>query len=198
MRRGSRSGGQALVEFALIAPVFFILFIALADMGRGLLAYTELAMGSRAAARQAVLQYNAGSNGGPNCAAPCQAPGVIPIIKQEAGFGFPVVDASTGPANVNVSDDSDWNGANNAPPLDLTLSNAAAVNTIYVYTYEFDQTAYPTRTVRWPPSTGAARVSGHQMVVVDLKMSWTSVTLSLIGIGPTLTLDSQTIQRLEY
>ncbi len=195
----ARASGQALVEFALIAPMFFVLFIALADMGRGLLAYTELAMGSRAAARQAVLQYNAASNSGPGgCSGLCQVPGVLPAIRKQAGFGFPIVDSSTGPANVTVSNDPGWGTAPSVPPYDLTLSSTAAVNTIYVYTYEYDPTTWPARPpARWPTASGA-RDPGHQMVVVDLKIKWTSITLSLLGLAPTLALDAQTVQRLEY
>ena len=186
--------GQALVEFALIAPLFFALFIALADMGRGLLAYTELAMGSRAAARQAVLQYNLGSNSSSTgCSSPCSAPGVDPIVQH---FGFPLADDSIGPTNVTLSDDPDWTANGSAPPYDLALTGTAATNTIYLYTYEYDPTS-STRAARWPVA-GSARDSGHKVVVVDLKLKWTSVTLSLLGFSPTLTLDAQTVQRIEY
>lgn len=202
-RRGS--SGQALVEFALVAPLFFVLFVALADMGRGLLAYTELAMGSRAAARQAVLQYNAASDTAASgaCTGSCQAPGVVPIIKRQAGFGFPISysdSSSTGtpPTYIATPLTNDLNWAQNgaAPPYDLALSSSAAVNTIYVATYEYDPTS-ATRSARWPIS-GSARDSGHEMVVVDLQVKWTSVTLSLLGLTPSLTLDSQTVQRIEY
>lgn len=188
-----------MVEFALIAPFFFILFVGLADMGRGLLAYTELSMGSRAAARQAVLQYNATSNSASSgCSSLCTAPGVIPIIKQQSGFGFPVVDGSIGPTNVNVSSDpAAWTQYSGSPPYDLALSSSAAVNTIYVFTYEYDPSSASRPTARWPTST-SARDSGHQMIVVDLKMNWTSVTLSLLGLTPSVTLDAQTVQRAEY
>lgn len=189
--------GQALVEFALVAPLFLALFIGLADIGRGLLAFTELSMGSRAAARQAVLQYNATSNSGSvGCSGQCVAPGVLPIIKKQAGFGFPVVDASTGPANVNVSPDAGYTANGSTPPYDLSLTSGAAVNTIYLYTYEYDPTSSQ-RNLRWP-TAASARDSGHQMVVVDLRIKWTSVTLSLLGLAPTLELDAQTVQRLEY
>lgn len=192
-----RARGQALVEFALIAPLFMVLFIGLADIGRGFLAYVELSMGSRAAARQAVLEYNAKSNSGSlGCLSPCSAPGVDPIISRQAGFGFPVVDDSVGPTNVTQTNDPSWAANGDAPPYDLTLSSSAATNTIYVFTYEYDPTS-TTRAARWPTSA-SARDSGYQMVVVDLKLKWTSVTLSLLGISPTLTLDAQTVQRIEY
>jgi Flp pilus assembly protein TadG len=54
--------GQALVEFALIAPAIFLLIGATVDLGRGLLIYTMLQGASRDMARQAVLGYYSGSN----------------------------------------------------------------------------------------------------------------------------------------
>ena len=130
---------QALVEFAVIAPLFFALFVGLADMGRGLLAYTELAMGSRAAARQAVLQYNIGSNITAGCSSPCQAPGVVPTIRKQAGFGFPLVyndsaTVTTVPANAVITNDPNWTANGDAPPYDISLTNAATANRIYVFT----------------------------------------------------------------
>lgn len=194
-----------MVEFALVAPLFMVLFVGLADMGRGLLAYTELSMGSRAAARQAVLQYNAGSNtGSSGCSSPCQAPGVVPIIKQVAGWGFPITysdsaGTTTPPTYATATADTGWVGGDGgaAPPYDVSLaSSGVSNNTIYVIEYEFDPSS-TTRAARWPIS-GSARDAGHQMVLVDLRVKWTSITLSLLGLTPTLTLDSQTVQRLEY
>lgn len=196
-----------MVEFALVAPIFLVLFVGLADMGRGLFAYTELSMGSRAAARQAVLQYNAGSNqGSSGCTSPCQAPGVVPIIKNVAGWGFPIqyadsASTTTPPAYATETADTGWGASGTAataaaPPYDVALAGGASANTIYVIEYEYDPTS-STRAARWPIA-GSARDPGHQMVLVDLRMKWTSVTLSLLGLAPTLTLDAQTIQRLEF
>lgn len=189
-----RDQGQALVEFALIAPLCLALFIGLADMGRGLLAYTELAMGSRAAARQAVLEYNAASNSGSSgCTSPCSAPGVVPAIQH---FGFPLTDDSSTRTYLTLSAVGGYVANGSSPPYSLGLTSAAASNQVYLYTYEYDPTS-ATAAARWPVA-GSARDAGHQMVVVDLKLKWTSVTLSLLGLAPTLTLDAQTVQRIEY
>src|SRR4051812_24767600 len=48
-----RTGGQALVEFALVAPVFFLLLLAVLDAGRGAFASVVLANAAREATRQA-------------------------------------------------------------------------------------------------------------------------------------------------
>jgi len=37
-RRGARGNGQALVEFALVIPLFLLLMVALFDMGRAVFA----------------------------------------------------------------------------------------------------------------------------------------------------------------
>ena len=197
-----------MVEFALVAPLFMALFVGLADVGRGLLAYTELAMGSRAAARQAVLQYNASSNtASSGCTSPCSAPGVVPIIRQEAGLGFPVVysdsaNQTSPPSYGTATADTSYTAGSAYPPYDLALASGAlsSSNTIYVFVYQYDPTA--SRNARWACGTActgtAARTSGHLMAVVDEKVRWTSITLSLLGLSPSIVLDSQTVQRCEY
>src|SRR5205823_4757179 len=74
-RGGAKGRAQALLEFALIAPMLFLLIGATVDLGRGLLIYTMLQGASRDMARQAVLGYYSGSNTlPPTCttlAAPC-------------------------------------------------------------------------------------------------------------------------------
>ena len=201
-----------MVEFTLVAPMFFVLFVGLVDGSRGLLAYNEISVGSRAGAREAVLQYNAGSNSSsPACyPATCNVPGVVPMITRVGGFGFPVVyndsgssSAPTSPSACTATPNDGLGGrplyaANGSvPPLTLGLGPTAAVNTIYVCTYEYDPTSAST-TGFWATSTGLARAGGHQMAVVDLKVKWASIALSLLGFTPSVTLDSQTIQRIEY
>lgn len=193
-----------MVEFALVAPMFLALFVGLADMGRGLLAYNELAIGSRTGAREAVLQYNVGSNtAAPSCyPSTCTVPGVLPDIRKVAGFGFPISysDASssgTAPAYCGASVNGSYTANGTQLPLTLTLPSSDAVNTIYVCIYEYDP-SLSSGAAFWATSGGVARQSGHQVAVVDLKMKWTSVTLSLLGVAPTINLDSQTVQRIEY
>src|SRR5216683_8345805 len=52
-----RGRAQALVEFALVAPVVLLLIGGSVDMGRGLLLYALLQGASRDTARQAALAY---------------------------------------------------------------------------------------------------------------------------------------------
>jgi len=52
---------QALVEFSLLAPLFFILLFALVDFGRAVYFYVGISHGAREAARFAVARENGGS-----------------------------------------------------------------------------------------------------------------------------------------
>jgi hypothetical protein len=58
-RRSPRSRGQALVEFALVAPIFFLLLFALIEGGRFILVYETLHSATRDGARYAIVN---GSN----------------------------------------------------------------------------------------------------------------------------------------
>jgi Flp pilus assembly protein TadG len=57
--RGHRRGrGQALVEFALVIPLFLLLLVGLFDLGRAVFAYNTLTNAAREGARTAIVnQY---------------------------------------------------------------------------------------------------------------------------------------------
>ncbi len=86
-----RSGGQALVEFALVFPLMMLLVFGVLDAGRAILAYNTVASVARDAARVAIVnQAQAGGSGSQACdttnslawAAGCavySAHGTIPI-----------------------------------------------------------------------------------------------------------------------
>lgn len=55
---GRRSRGQALVEFALVIPLFLLMLVALFDLGRAVFAYNTLTNAAREGARLAIVnQY---------------------------------------------------------------------------------------------------------------------------------------------
>jgi Flp pilus assembly protein TadG len=57
-RRGSRRRGQALVEFALVIPLFLLLLVAIFDLGRAVFAWNTLSNAAREGARIAIVnQY---------------------------------------------------------------------------------------------------------------------------------------------
>lgn len=56
---GSTSGrGQALVEFALVIPIFLLVLIALFDLGRAVFAYNTLTNAAREGARMAIVNQD--------------------------------------------------------------------------------------------------------------------------------------------
>ena len=57
-RRGARATGQALVEFALVIPLFLLLMVALFDMGRAVFAYNTLTNAAREGARMAIVNQD--------------------------------------------------------------------------------------------------------------------------------------------
>jgi hypothetical protein len=200
-------GGQALVEFALIAPVLFLLIGATVDLGRGLLIYTTLQGASRDMARQAVLGYYSGSNTlPPPCTAlatPCSGGPLTNGAHQLDPLGMSVVYQDSTAISSPPSYGSYVPNANPLQPGTITLTGALNASTVYVFIYELDSTG-GNPNPRWscPTCAGvngaAVRTSGHQWVVVDLKLQWKPVLNTLLGIPSSITFDSQTVGRLEY
>lgn len=57
MRRNATNRGVAAVEFAIVAPVFFLLVIGFIELGRGLMVQQVLTNASRVGARQAIALH---------------------------------------------------------------------------------------------------------------------------------------------
>ena len=53
-----RSRGQALVEFALVIPIFLLLLVALFDLGRAVFSYNTLTNAVREGARMAIVNQD--------------------------------------------------------------------------------------------------------------------------------------------
>lgn len=192
-----------------MSPIVFLLIGATVDLGRGVLLYTTLQGASRDTARQAALSYYSGSNTlAPDCtalAAPCS---LTPLIKGAHALdplGMSVVYTdSTG-----ISSPPTY-GTFTVDPTDpkhlpgkIALVGAINPSTVYVFIYEVDANAALPYT-RWSCPTcavasgAAVRTSGHQLVVVDLKLQWKPVLTRLLGIPSVVTFDSQSVARLEY
>ena len=57
-RRGAHRRGQALVEFALVIPLFLLLLVSIFDLGRAVFAWNTLSNAAREGARIAIVnQY---------------------------------------------------------------------------------------------------------------------------------------------
>src|SRR5690349_19527883 len=52
------SEGQGLVEFALVAPIFLLILLAIFDVGRGVFAYTSVTNAAREGARLAIVNQD--------------------------------------------------------------------------------------------------------------------------------------------
>ena len=203
MVKGRR--GQALVEFALVAPVVLLIIGATIDMGRGMLLYGLLSGASRDTARQATLSYYSGSNTlPPNCTAlatPCSSSALINGAHLLDPLGVQVVYLDSTAIDLPPTYGTFAANADPTQPGTITLTGATNTNTVYVFIYEI---VSGSPTPRWSCPTCAAasgayvRTSGHQRVVVDLKLKWQPVLAHLLGLPATITFDSQSVDRIEY
>jgi Flp pilus assembly protein TadG len=106
----NRSRGQALVETALVLPVFLALLLGIVDMGRAVWATTSLASAAREAARFAIVH---GGNANTVCpVGPPSATTVIPVADASCPYPSPstqsIINAATaaaiaGGSNVTVT-----------------------------------------------------------------------------------------------
>jgi hypothetical protein len=191
---------QSIVEFSIIAPLLLLLVFGIFDGGRSIFYYEQMAAGAREAGRQAVLLHNEGTNlSGYTCApGPCNVPGVIPIIRQTIGVGFPIVYADSTSLYAPPSYGTFTPNSDPTQPGTITLSPAATPNTAYVFVYEMQPSNidHPTR---WAcTSCGEARLAGYSLVVIDIRMKFIPMTLISFGIRNGIMLDAQTVQRQEY
>jgi hypothetical protein len=110
-RSRNRSRGQALVETALILPVFLALLLGIVDMGRAVWATTSLASAAREAARFAIVH---GGNANTPCPVGPWDPATIRAVTADASCPYPspskqsIIDAATsaaiaGGSNVTVT-----------------------------------------------------------------------------------------------
>jgi len=185
----------------------FLLIGATVDLGRGLLIYTMLQGASRDMARQAVLGYYNGSNTlPPTCttlAAPCSLGPLTNGAHQLDALGMSVVYQDSSSISSAPAYGTFVANANPLQPGTITLTGAINPSTVYVFVYELDSAA-GNPNPRWscPSCAGASgaavRTSGHQLVVVDLKLQWKPVLSTLLGIPSSITFDSQSVERLEY
>jgi hypothetical protein len=199
--------GQALVEFALVAPVVMLIIGATVDMGRGLLLYALLQGASRDTARQAALVYYSGSNSlAPDCTAlttPCTLTSLVQGAHLLDPLGTTVVYSDSTAISSPPTYGTYVANADPTQPGTITLAGVTNPNTVYVFIYELDSTA-GNPTPRWScslciPTNGAAvRTGGHQRVVVDLKLKWQPVMARFLGIPTVITFDSQSVTRMEF
>lgn len=190
-----------------MAPVVLLLIGATVDMGRGLLLYTMLQGASRDVARQATLGYYTGSNTlAPDCTAlvtPCSKTSLTSAAHLLDPLGISVVYQDSTAIGTPPSYGTYVANANPMQPGTITLAGGTNPNTVYVFIYELDSTG-GNPSPRWSCPTCAAvngaavRTSGHQRVVVDLKLKWQPVMARFLGIPTVVTFDSQSVERTDF
>jgi hypothetical protein len=208
-RRARHASAQALVEFALVAPVVLLIIGATVDMGRGMLLNALLQGASRDTARQAALSYYSGSNTlPPDCTAlttPCSLSPLINGAHLLDSLGVKVVYLDSSAISSAPAYGTYVANVNPQQPGTITLTAAAVTNTVYAFIYELDSTPgnpnprWSCRTAACINANGeAVRTSGHQRVVVDLKLKWQPVLARLLRIPAVITFNSQTVGRMEF
>lgn len=139
------SRGQALVETALILPLFLVLLLGIVDMGRAVWASTSLASAAREAARYAIVHGGAASTVCP--VGPPAADTVIPAASSACPYPSPskqsIVDAALAAAiaggtnttvtvcyGLNCTGDTDTVNATNARGTPITVVITSNVNLV--------------------------------------------------------------------
>jgi Flp pilus assembly protein TadG len=110
---GPRSRGQSLVEFALVLPLFLLLFMVVMDLGTAVFTYNSLTNAAREGARLAVVNQDSAS--------------VIQRAENQVSIGE--INAP------NVTIDFYQEATNGAPDLSSTCS-PVAVGCLAVVTFE--------------------------------------------------------------
>ena len=121
-RRSRRTTGQALVEFAMVAPVFFLLLFAIIEGGRFILFYQSLNNATREGARYAIVH---GSNS--SCPSGPMPPGSPPPLGCYDAPGDNVIqrvkDAAFGVLGPSVVVTPTWGaGLGNGREADVTVT----------------------------------------------------------------------------
>lgn len=103
-RSRRRSTGQSLVEFALVFPLFLLLFFALIDLGSAVFTYNSLTNAAREGVRLAVVNQDANSiiarAENQVSVAEINAPNVSIDFYQQAVDGSPDTSSTCSPAAV--------------------------------------------------------------------------------------------------
>jgi Flp pilus assembly protein TadG len=93
LHRERRGEGQALVEFALVIPIFLLVVLGLFDMGRAVFYFSTISNASREAVRLGIVDQNVADV---RQEAVDSASGVMPITNADVDVTFLAPDLSAG------------------------------------------------------------------------------------------------------
>jgi hypothetical protein len=170
-RRRVRSRGQALTEFALIAPVMLLFGFVCIDLGRLMYTYAAISNAAGETARTIALQASANSD----CLAYARAFSVAQ--------GFPL---SADPNS--LANDSDPNN-----PMGALQPTIPAPNTGYIYLWPAVSTARPAET----NCNGAPRQFSQTVRHVAVEIQFHFVPLTPLP-GGDITVKSVSVEQTEY
>jgi hypothetical protein len=143
-RNQGRSRGQALMEFALVLPVFVVMTMGVVDVGRVIWATTSLNAAAREGARYAIVHGGtmsdpcpvgvAGPDSNPNPDASC----LFPSPSKQYIYDTTTAAAIAGGSNVNVTacygtactGNTDTAGADNRRGTPVTVTITSQINLI--------------------------------------------------------------------
>jgi Flp pilus assembly protein TadG len=161
-RRSQRS--QALVEFAMVAPVFMLVLFAAVDIGRLLYAYAAISSAARDGARTASLQVSQYSD--------CTVIQQVELV----GQGFPVVMDPN-----SLVGDSDPNN-----PSGLLQPSTPPANVGYAYIWPAVATADPPDTNCTSPVNPRAVSQTVKHVAVEVQYHFTPLTPFVSSLAPNI------------
>ena len=128
-RRAARSPGQALVEFAIVAPLFVLIILVIVEGGRFILYYQTLSNATREGARYAIVH---GSNS--SCPSGPMAPGAdTPTGCYDptgANVEQRVKDAAFGLLGTDVTVSPVWGALGNGRESDITVTASYSYETL--------------------------------------------------------------------
>jgi hypothetical protein len=126
-----RQRGQAMVEFALVAPVFFLLLFAVIEGGRFILYYETLANATREGARYGIVHgWKSYCPSGPMPPGPTMPPSCDPT---GANIVQRVKDSAFGLLGTTVTVTPTWLGTDGVSPGNNGRDNT--INVVASYTY---------------------------------------------------------------
>jgi hypothetical protein len=127
---GRRRRGQALAEFALVAPIFFLVLFAVIEAGRFMFYYETLNNATREGARYAIVHgvnsFDCTGPPGSGAASGCDPTGAD--VKQR------VRDAAFGALGTGVTVTPSWYQSDGVTPGDNSRGQTVTVTAVFTYT----------------------------------------------------------------
>jgi hypothetical protein len=195
-----------MVEFALLAPILFLMIFGLADVARAVYDYNVISNAAREGAREAVLRFNQCAND--NSAVTWKCPPSPPGQSSLVGVDNAIRRAGAGTVAFNFKTDA--TGQNKTAPACTPLDNQACVWVFMVNIPSSSGTSPcvpPNPVTGTPPGTDnwstcdfdANKREGAYDVVVEIKYKFTPLTALVANVlGQNTIMWAKSEMRTEY